>query len=108
MVDEHDGISVCHQIVHNAFQPFDIGRMQANGRLVQYIEDACRAVADGPRELHALSFASGERRGRAVERKIAESELQETPRHVMKGVADAFRHGAHVFRQGVRHTLHPV
>ena len=53
------------QIVHHPGQAHNIGRVQTDGRLVQHIENARCAVADGAGQLHPLALAGGERRRRS-------------------------------------------
>src|SRR5208283_956147 len=48
--------------------------MQADGRLVEHIEDAAQARADLRGETDALPFAAGKRGGVAVERKVVEAD----------------------------------
>ena len=45
VVDNNHGVAVIHQIAHYAHQAVDIGRMQADRRLVQHIQHARRSVA---------------------------------------------------------------
>ena len=71
VVYEQDGIAVRHKIVHDGGQPHDVGRVQADRRLVEHIQHAGRAVAHRPRQLHALALTGRERGGGAVQRKIA-------------------------------------
>ena len=61
VIHKDDGVAVGYQIVHYAGETDDVRGMQTDGRLVQYIEDAGRAVADGACQLHPLTFAGGER-----------------------------------------------
>ena len=107
VIDENDGIAVRHQVVHHSGEAHDVGRVQADGRLIQHIEHAGRAVAHGAGQLHPLPLAGGERRRGAVERQVAEPQVQQPPRRARKSLADALRHGAHLLRQAVRHALPP-
>src|SRR6202041_2744131 len=50
--------------------------MQADGGLVEHVEDAAQARADLRGEADALRFAAGERGGRAVESEIAEPHVE--------------------------------
>ena len=67
VVDNNHGVAVIHQIAHHAHQAVDIGRMQANRRLVQHIKHACRSIAHHASKLHALALTRGERGTGAVE-----------------------------------------
>ena len=71
MIDQYDGIAVGRQIVHDACKPCNVGRVQAYGRFIQHVEDACGAVADGTGKLHSLPFAGGKGGGRPVYGKVA-------------------------------------
>ena len=64
VVDNNHGVAIIHQIAHYAHQAVDIGRVQTDRRLVQYIEHARRSVAG---ELDALTLARGERSTGAIE-----------------------------------------
>ena len=67
VVDNDHGVAVIHQIAHHAYQAVDIGRMQANRRLVQHIKHTRRSIAHHAGELHALALTRGERGTGAVE-----------------------------------------
>ena len=108
VIDENHGVAVSHQIVHHAGQAHDIRRVQTDRRLVEHIEDASRAVAHGAGELHALPLAGGEGRGRAVERQVAEAQVDEPLCRALKRFADALGHRAHLLRKTFRHAAHPV
>ena len=108
MVDHNNRIAIAKQIIHHTQQAFDIGRMEADRRLIEHIEHAGRAVAHGAGQLHPLPLAGRERRRGAVERQVAEPQVEQPPRRARKSLADAPRHGAHLLRQAVRHALHPV
>ena len=85
--------------MHHAGQPDDIGRVKPDGRLIQHVQDAGRAVADGTGELHPLSLASGEGGGSPVQRQIPQPQIEQPFCHGLKRFADAFRHGTHLFRE---------
>ena len=53
-------------------QPIDVGRMQADRRLVEHVEHVHQARAERRRQRDALRFAAAERAQRAIERQIAE------------------------------------
>ncbi len=108
VIDENDGIAVRHEVVHHSGEAHDVGRVQTDARLIEHIEHASRAVAHGAGQLHPLPLAGRERRRGAVERQVAEPQVEQPPRRARKSLADAPRHGAHLLRQAVRHTLHPV
>ena len=72
VVHEHHGVTVVQEVVHHTEQALDVGRVQADGRLVKHVEHAVRTVAHGAGELHALALARRKRGARAVEAQIAE------------------------------------
>ena len=47
--------------------------MEADGRFVQHVQDAGRAVADGPRQLHPLALPRGQGGGGTVQRQVRQA-----------------------------------
>ena len=88
--------------------PSMFGRVQADGRLVQHVEHAGRAVAHGAGQLHALALARGERGARAVEREVGKPQVHQARGRARKRLADALRHRAHLGRQPCGHARHPL
>ena len=60
MIHQNHRISVCQKIRHDRFQPFDIRRMKADGRFIQYIQHAGGAVSHRPGQLHPLPLPGGQ------------------------------------------------
>ena len=108
MVYKHNRITIGDQILHNAGQSIEIGRMQADGRFVQNIEDPCRTVADRARKLHALTFAGRERGGCPVKGEISKTQLHQTPGGCLEGLTDTVRHRTHFFREGCGNVRYPT
>ena len=81
--------------------------MQANGGLIQHIEDTAGAVAHRPGQLHPLPLPGGEGGGRPVQGQIVQPQLHEAPGRVPEGFTDPLRHGAHLLRQGGGDPVHP-
>ena len=108
VVDNNHGVTVIHQISHHAYQAIDIGRMQADRRLVQHIEHTRRSVAHHASKLDALALTRGERGAGAVERKIIEAQIDQATGRTQKRIADIRRHGLHLGRQGCGHLAHPL
>ena len=104
VVDNNHGVAVIHQIAHHAYQAVDIGRMQADRRLVQHIKHACRSVAHHASKLHALALTRGERGASTIERKVIEAQVDQATGRI----ADIRRHGPHLGRQGCGHPAHPL
>ena len=107
VVDQNDGITVGYQIVHHAGQPHNVCRVQTDGRLIQHIQNACRAVADGACKLHPLALAGGERGGGTVKREIPQPQIRQPLGGALERLADAFRHRAHFLRQAAGNAPHP-
>ena len=107
MIDQNDGVAVGHQIVHHAGKPNNVGGMQPDGGLIEHIENTRCAVADGAGQLHSLPLAGGERRGRAVQRQITQSQIYQPLGRALEGLADALGHRAHFLRQAAGNALHP-
>ena len=107
VVHQEDRVAVGDQVVHHRRQPPEVGRVEADGGLVQHIEDAGGAVAHRPGQLHPLPLPGGEGGRRPVHGQIAQPQVHEPPRRPLEGLADALRHGTHVLREGGGHALHP-
>ena len=108
VVHEDHGVSVRNKIVHHAGQPHDVRGMQPDGRLVQHIQNAGRAVAHGAGQLHPLPLTGGERGRRAIQRQIAKPQIHQPLCRALERFADALRHGPHLLRQTAGDVLHPV
>ena len=81
--------------------------MEADGGLVQHIEDAGRPVADRAGQLDPLPLARGQGRGGPVQGQVAQAQVHQAHRGVQKGLADIAGHGPHGLRQRIRHSLDP-
>ncbi len=71
VIDQHHRVAVRYQIIHHAGQPLDIGRMQADRRLIQHVEHTGCAVAHGAGKLHTLPLPCRKSRRGPVQGKIA-------------------------------------
>ena len=94
--------------MHHSIQSHDIRRMQTDGGLVQHIEYPGGTVSHRPGQLHPLSFPGGQGGCRTVQRQIRKSQIHQPFRHSLERFTDGFRHGAHLFRQRIRHSRYPV
>ena len=108
VIDQNHGIAVRYQIVYHTGQPHNVGGVQSDGRLVQYIENARRAVAHGAGKLHTLTLARGKRRSRTVKRQIAKSQVHQPLCCTEECFTDAFCHRTHFLRQALWYALHPL
>ena len=107
VVHQEDGVAVRFQVPHDPCQAFDVGRVQADGRLVQHVEDAGGPVPYRSGQLHPLALAGRQGGGSAVQRQVGKAQVQEPSGGQVEGGADALRHRPHFFRQGGGHAAHP-
>ena len=107
MVHLHHRVAVGDQVVHHARESFQIGRMQADRRFVQHIEDACRAVADRPCQLYPLTLSRREGGCGTVQRQVRQAQIHQAAGRVLEGLADPLRHRPHRLGKRVRHTFDP-
>ena len=73
MLDDEHGVADVAQAAKGVEQLVVVALVQADGRLVQDIQDADEARADLRGQADALALAAGERRGRARERQVAQA-----------------------------------
>ena len=74
VLDHEDGVAEVAQGFERTKQTAIVAGVQADGRLIENIQNAAQARADLRREANALGFSSGERGGGAVEGEIAEAD----------------------------------
>ena len=108
VVHHHHRVAIGQKVAHDVQKPVDVRGVQADGRLVQHVEHAGRAVAHGAGQLHALALARGERGARAVEREVGQPQIHEARGRVQKRLADALGHRPHLSRKPCGHALHPA
>ena len=108
VIDHDDGVAVGHEVAHDAQKAIDVGRVQADGGLVEHIEHTGGLVAHGARELDALALAGRERGARAVKTQVAQAQIHETGSGSPERIADGRRHGPHRGRQRPRHLGDPA
>ena len=108
MIHQDDRIAIGHQVTHDPREPRDVGRVQADGRLVQHIEHTGGAVAHRPGQLHPLAFTRGQGGRGPVQREIAQSQLHQPPGRQLEGVTDAPGHGTHFLGKGIWRLRHPA
>ena len=107
VVNQNNGVPVSNQILHQAGKPGDVGRMQADRRFVQNIQHSGGAVTYRTGQLHPLPLSGRQGGGRPVQSQISQTELHQPLGGGAEGVADAFRQGAHLRRQGIGHPFDP-
>ena len=72
VLDDEQRVAFVAQIVHDAHQPADVARMEADARLVHDEERVDERRAETGRQIDALHFAAAQRAGGAIEREITE------------------------------------
>src|SRR5207253_10165068 len=74
--DDDDGVAKINQAVEHVEQFADVVKVQAGGRLVEYI-DGLAGVGPGKLggQLDALGFAAGQGRGALPEREVIEADV---------------------------------
>ncbi len=78
MLDDENGIPREDQPVYDVQQFFDVLRVEADGRLVEYVEEILSALpTELPRYLHPLRFAARKRRGSLTEPEVPEADVLE-------------------------------
>ena len=79
VLDDEDGVAHVAEPFEARQQAGVVARVQADARLVEDVQHADEPAADLPGEADALGLAAGERRGRAVEREVVQSDVQQEP-----------------------------
>ena len=77
MFDDEHGVAEIAERFEDVDEPLRIARMQADGRLVENVECADEMRTERSRELNALRFAAGQRRGQSLEREVVEADFVE-------------------------------
>ena len=108
VVDNDSGIPVGEEFPDNRQDAVDVGGVQADGRLIQHVEDPGRPVAYGTGELHALALAVGQRRRRAVERQVGQAELHEAIHRLGHLLDNDAGHGSYLIRNEAGDALDPL
>ena len=108
VIHQDHGVAVCEQVLHDAEQPLDIGRVQPDARLVQDVERAGGVVAYGAGELDPLTLTRGQGGPGPVQAEIAQAELHQTAGDDLQLLDDLVRHGRQVLRNRRGHVTHPL
>src|SRR5690606_17560435 len=77
VLDDDERVAEVPEVVERAQEALVVAGVQADGRLVQYVQHACKAAADLGREADALGLAAGERVRAPVEREVVEPDVLE-------------------------------
>src|ERR1019366_1356155 len=75
VLDDENGIAEVAQVFERGEKTPVVAMVQADGRLVEYVEDAAQLGSDLSGETDALAFSAGECGGRAAERQVAEANV---------------------------------
>ena len=108
VIHHHHGVAVGQKVVHDAQQPLDVRRMQPDGGLVQYVEDAGGAAAHGAREGHALTLAVRKRLAGTVEGEVSQPQLLQPLDWLGHLARDGVAHRAHLWRKPRGHARQPL
>ena len=108
MVDNDGGIPIGEEFPNDRQDAVDVRGVQADGRLIQDVEDPGRPVAHRAGELHALTFSVRQRRGRTVEGEIGQAELDEAIHRLAHLVDDDTGHGSNLVRNEAGDALDPL
>jgi len=73
VLDDEDGVAEIAKLFEGAEEAIVVAGVQADGRLVENVEDPAEARADLRGEANALGFAAGKRGGGTAEAEIAEA-----------------------------------
>ena len=77
MLDHEDGVPRCLEPVERAEERLGVDRMETGRRLVQHVHDAEQVAVHLGAEPEALELARGEGRRAALEREVAEPQVQQ-------------------------------
>ena len=77
VLDDEQRVAFVAQRFHHADEAARVARVQADARLVEDEERIDQRCAEACGEVHALNFAAAERARGAVEREVAEADLEE-------------------------------
>ena len=106
VLDDDERIAEVAQTFQGGEQLVVVALVQADGRLVEDIEDAHQARADLRRETDALRLAAGERRARARERQVFQTYRAQEAEAVFDLLQNALA-DAHLLL-GQRQLIHKV
>ncbi len=89
VLDDENGVAEVAQPFEGLDEAVVVALVQADGGLVEDVEDAAEAGADLGGEADALTFAAGESGGIAIERKVVEADGAEEFKPLLDFSADA-------------------
>ena len=92
VLDDEERIAGRLETIEGAEQGFRIRRMQSSRRLVQHVDDAEQIRLNLGREAKPLQLARRKRRGTAIEREIAQSQIEQNRQTRQQVTADALHH----------------
>ena len=92
MLDDEQRVAGGLESIERSQQRFGVGRMQAGRRLVEHVHDAEQVRPHLRGQPQSLQLAGRERRRAAIERQVAESEVEQHRDAPQQVLADALRH----------------
>ena len=79
MLDDEHRVAVIPQAMEHGDEVIDVPRMEPHGRLVQDVDEIDEVAIELPPPFHPLALAAGQRRHAAVERQVADADVDEVP-----------------------------
>ena len=79
VLDDEHRVAVIPQAVEHGDEVIDVPRMEPHGRLVQDVDEIDEVAVELPGHLHPLALAAGQRRHAAVERQVADADVDKVP-----------------------------
>ncbi len=77
MLDDDQRVAEVAQALQRGDEAFVVALVQADGRLVEHVQDAHQAGADLRGQADALRLAAGQRGGRARQRQVVEADVDQ-------------------------------
>ncbi len=84
VLDDEHGVALVPQLEEQGVHPLDVVRVQADGRLVEDVGHVCQRGPDVADHLGALRLSPGQRARGAIEREVAQADLDERVEEVQQ------------------------
>ena len=79
VLDDEHRVAVVTQALEHGDEVIDVPRMEPHGRLFQDVDEIDEVAVELPGHLHPLALAAGQRRHAAVERQVADADVDQVP-----------------------------
>ena len=79
VLDDEHGVAVVAQAAEHGDEVIDVPWMEPHGRLVQDVDEIDEVAVELPGHLYPLALAAGQRRHAAVERQVADADVDQVP-----------------------------